>query len=183
MTSRLSLQSRVTRLDSAVHHGGPRSHPVSMIIMHDTDGYSARSSIDYLNTTTEKSASYTYLIDRDGSILRMTDPDLIANHAGDSAWPNPVRATPSNPNKPNGGHSVNGISVGIAFASKEEPPTDEQRASALWLCAVLMEQHNQITIDRVRGHYEVSPVRKNDPAPHDMDDFRAMLREYLTVSA
>lgn len=177
--SRPSLQDRVTRLDNAVHNGGLRPGSPTMIIMHATDGDSARSSITYLNTTADKQASYHYLIDRDGSILRMLAPTQIAYHAGDSAWPNPTPATPQNPDRPNGGKSVNRTSIGIAWANKGEPLTDAQLESALWLAGTFATQY-RIPVERVRGHYEVSPGRKPDPMPAmDMDEFRALLTHYL----
>ena len=114
--TRPSLQSRVVHLDNAVHHGELRQEKVSLIVMHCTEGGSAQSTIEYLNTTDEKTASYHYIIERDGTIYRMTAPNIVAYHAGDSAWPNPVPATPANPEKPNGGRSVNRRSIGIAWA-------------------------------------------------------------------
>lgn len=181
--SRASLQHLVERLDSAVHHGGPFPVSPTMIVMHDTRGHSFASSIEYLNTTDEKSASYHYGIEKDGRILRMTPPTIVAYHAGDSGWPNPTRATKENP-KPHRGLSVNRIAFGIAWANLNgEPLTAEQIASGLWLCATLIDDHPGITVARVRGHYEVSPGRKTDPLPEmPMDDWRARLTAYLAAA-
>ena len=177
-----NLQDRVERLDCAVHHGPLRvGTQVTLLVMHTTDGGSARSSIDYLNTTDDKTASYHYLIDRDGAILRMTAPNLVAYHAGDSAWPNPIPATRGNPDRPNGGRSVNRISIGIAWANKGEPLTDEQIESAEWLCGALCHEY-AIDTAMVLGHREVSPGRKVDPEPQviGMDEWRALLARYRT---
>lgn len=177
--TRPSLQERVTRLDNAAHQGGLRPGSPTMLIMHTTDGESARSSIAYLNSTADKQASYHYLIDRDGSILRMLAPTQIAYHAGDSAWPNPIPATRENPNRPNGGKSVNRISIGIAWANKGEPLTDAQIESGLWLAGTFATQY-RIPVERVRGHSEVSPGRKTDPdAAIQPSEFRALLTHYL----
>ena len=174
------LSDRVTHQDSSVHHGGLRPNSsVQMLIMHTTDGDSAQSSIDYLNTTDDKTASYHYVIDRDGSIIRMTNPNLIAYHAGDSAWPNPVKATAANPDRPNGGRSVNRISIGIAWANKGEPLTDAQVESGLWLCGTLATEYGVLTTS-ILGHYQVSPGRKTDPLPaQDMDEWRRLLTNYM----
>lgn len=179
-----SLQSRVTRHDDAVHHGGDRVHPISMVIMHATEGKEdAVACMRYLNTTTDKQACYHYLIDRDGSIHRMWPANKIAYHAGDSAWPKPKTATQSDP-MPNRS-SVNGISVGVAFcnngANDGETLTPAQRESALWLVNwICQEQPEPIRCRMVRGHYEVSPGRKVDPRPAlDMDDFRGKLFDYM----
>lgn len=173
-----NLQDRVTRLDCAVHHGGQFPVKPSMIVMHINDGDTFMSSVLYLNTTTDKQASYHYGIEKDGRIIRMTSPDLVAWHAGDSAWPHPVPATPDNPNRPNGGASVNHRSFGICWASKGEAITDAQIESGMWLCNVYMRA-NDIPVDLVRGHEEVAPGRKTDPgSAQSMDEWRALLTQY-----
>lgn len=178
--TRPSLQSRVVHLDNAVHHGELRQEKVSLIVMHCTEGGSAQSTIEYLNTTDEKTASYHYIIERDGTIYRMTAPNIVAYHAGDSAWPNPVPATPANPEKPNGGRSVNRRSIGIAWAHQgREQLTVAAIASALWLCGEIMQEHD-IPPSSVVGHYEVSPGRKVDPRPAmEMSDWRQRLGAYF----
>jgi N-acetyl-anhydromuramyl-L-alanine amidase AmpD len=177
-----SLQDRVVHLDNAKHHGGLRTYAVSLIVMHTTEGGSGRSTIEYLNTTTDKTASYHYIIERDGTILRMLRPNMVAYHAGDSAWPSPIKATPTN-QKPNGGRSVNRVSVGISWANQGEPLTDAQLESALWLCGVLCKDYG-VLVDSVRGHYEVAPGRKTDPKRvQDMTEFRALLTNSLREAA
>lgn len=178
-----SLQDRVRHADSAVHHGGLRaSTDVTMRLWHATEGpQDADGIIEYLNTTEDKSASYHYLIDRDGTIVRMTRPNLIAYHAGDSAWPNPIPATRENPDRPNGGRSVNRVSIGIAFcndgAETGEAITPAQIESALWLAAAIDEDY---AIVRDLGHLEVSPGRKIDPGPSlSMNEWRAQLAAYF----
>jgi N-acetylmuramoyl-L-alanine amidase len=148
----------------------------SLIVWHTTDGDSAQSSIDYLNNTADKIASYTYVIDRDGTILRMTNPDLVAYHAGDSAWPSPIHYPPGN-----GGRSINRLSLGIAWANKGEPLTVQQRASGLWLAKVYCARYG-LTASQMIGHYECSPGRKTDPMPAiDMNDWRNNIRDYITA--
>lgn len=182
--SHASLQRLVTRLDNAVHHGGPFGVQPDLIILHINEGDTFASSIEYLNTTEDKQASYHYGIERDGAIGRMCDPALIAYHAGDSAWPNPVRATPANPDHPNAG-SVNHRAIGICWANSgngEQLLTSAQLESAHWLCALFMGLHG-IPLERVRGHYEIAPGRKRDPLPAiDMDTYRALLTTYLRTS-
>lgn len=181
-----SLQSRVEHLDNALHHGGLRDAAVvTMLIWHASEGdESAADTVHYLNTTQDKTASYHYVIDRDGGITRMTNPILVAYHAGDSAWPNPIRATPANPDRPNGGRSVNAISIGICFANNGrntgEAITDAQRESGLWLAGSLADDY---PIARHLGHLEVSPGRKVDPGPSlDMDEWRAAIAAYLEAT-
>lgn len=169
----------VKRLDNAVHHGGERVIDPCLIVWHTTDGDSAQSSIDYLNSTADKSASYHYLIDRDGTVIRMTDPELIAYHAGDSAWPNPKVGDGTEECKPNG-HSINAISLGIAWANADgEDLSAGQISSALWLAKIYCARYGLTPLQMI-GHYECSPGRKTDPRPAiDMDDWRDLLRSYL----
>lgn len=177
------MQARVRRLDNAVHHGGLRGNTLTMIVMHTTEGGSAQSSIDYMNRTADKTASYHYVVDRDGTMLRMTAPNIIAYHAGDSAWPDPIPQINGLPAKPNGGRSVNRISVGIAWASKGgEALTEAQIESALWLCALFCRDY-KIPVARVVGHREVSPGRKSDPLPSvmRMTEWRERLAAYMTA--
>lgn len=163
----------VQRLDNAVHHGGVMVIDPALIVWHTTNGGSARSSIDYLNTTADKVASYHYLIDRDGTVLRMTEPSLIAYHAGDSAWPSPKHFPPGNHD------SINRLSLGIAWANKGEPLTVQQKASGLWLAKFYCAKYGLTPLQMI-GHYECSPGRKTDPMPAiHMDDWRQQIREYL----
>lgn len=172
-----SLQGRVVRLDNAVHQGGPRQQPVTLIVMHTTEGGSAKSSIDYLNRTADKKASYHYVIEDDGTIYRMTPPAIVAYHSGDSAWPNPIRATKQRP-FPNQG-SVNPVSIGIAWANNGERIPPAAMESALWLVTTLMHQY-RLTTGQVVGHLDVSPGRKIDPSSAiAMPEFRAQLSDYL----
>lgn len=124
---------------------------------------SAREIIDYLNTTTERIASYHYVIDRPGDIVRMCRPEFVAWHAGDSAWPHPLRGDGTEECRPNGGRSINAISLGFCFANADgEELTAEQLESGLWLAKVYGERYD-IPPSLHLGHCEVSPGRKIDP--------------------
>ena len=182
-----ALQSRVQHLDDARYHGGTREHPVRGIVWHCTAGDTvngARSWLDRLDRSPEgkpvpipgaKRASYHYLIGKDGAIVRTVHPEMVAYHAGLSAWPG--LSLP-------GVNTVNPTTIGIAFANddgSDENPADDpltaaQLESGLWLGAVLMAQYG-IVADLNRGHREVSPHRKVDPLPRilDMDHWRALL--------
>lgn len=174
-----SLQSRVIKLDNAKYHGrGRQRSDIDLIVMHCTGGASAHSSITWMNRhpiPAGSKTSYHYIIDRDGTIYRMCQPELVAYHAGASKVPR-VQTSSS---------SVNPHSLGIAWANLNngEPLTQAQVESALWLCSVFIDQCN-IPIDRVVGHNEVSPGRKSDPAPAvGMDEFRGILRNYLKLES
>jgi N-acetylmuramoyl-L-alanine amidase len=164
---------RVIWLDNARHHGGERGGHPSMVVWHATAGGSAMSSIEYLNQTADKKASYHYVIDRDGKIYRMTKPTLVAYHAGDSAWPaDPARARQ--------GGTVNRRALGVAFANRNdgEPLTAEQTAAGLFLARELSRLHDIAVFAHV-GHKEVSPGRKSDPMSLDMHWWRSEIAKGL----
>lgn len=166
-----SLQNRVVHLDSARYHGGLRTRPVTLLVLHCTAGGSAQSSIRWLNRPGATGvASYHYVIDRDGTIYRMLPTDKVAYHAGDSWFP-------AEPTKMRQEKTVNGFSIGIAWANRNdgERLTEKQIESAEWLCRLFMQRY-KIPPSRVVGHNEVSPRRKTDPAPAvSMAHWRARL--------
>jgi N-acetyl-anhydromuramyl-L-alanine amidase AmpD len=184
-----SLQHRVQRLDDARYQGGTRTSPVLALIWHATAGDTAagaRGWMDRLDKVVtpegtvakllppSKRASYTYLIDKNGDILRTVHPGIIANHAGRSAWP----SLPSRDN------SLNHCSLGISFANdngSDNDPTDddltpEQLESGLWLGRTLISLY-KIPVAHNLAHREVSPGRKFDPLDRilDMDVWRRQL--------
>lgn len=187
----MSLQSRVTRLDNARYHGGPRDlSGVRYFIVHKTasDKTSTASGIiAWMNShlrareNPPRKVSYHYVIDRDGSIWRMLAPENIAYACGDSAWPDPVRATPENPRKPNGGRSLNRVSISAALVNDNvgEPITPRALESLEWLTHFWINDR-RVSIrgpSSVLGHYEISPGRKFDPLKLDMRDYRALLAD------
>lgn len=185
-----SLQSRVRHLDNARHCGPAR--PVTDILwltMHCTGSgrmRTARDVIAWMNKPVDPRGingpkgpiSYGYVIDRDGTIYRMTKPERVAYHAGDSRFPDPIRATRDNP-KPHGGASINRKSLGIAWANDNlsERLTALQVESGLWLCHHWLNRLG-LPVSNVIGHNECSPGRKVDPArAMPMGDWREMLAE------
>lgn len=189
MIGRPALQSRVTRADDARYQGGTRTSKVTACIWHATAGDTAtgaRGWMDRLDTVVEggrttfkplppsKRASYHYVIDKDGRIIRTVHTDIIANHAGASSYPG-LRALRG---------SLNHCTIGVSFAndngSDDNPDdddlTEEQLCSGLWLGSVLMETFGYPPEMNLQ-HREVSPGRKPDIAPHilDADHWRTLL--------
>lgn len=87
-------------------HSGSSFTPTG-IAMHYTVTDTLQGAINALNA---RDLSYTFLIDRDGSVIQTRDPDRHAAHAGRSHW------------KPSGGltntSSLNRHSVAISFVSR-----------------------------------------------------------------
>jgi N-acetyl-anhydromuramyl-L-alanine amidase AmpD len=181
-------EPQVVHLDNSRYHGGVRSLSViDYHIWHTTRGHSlreAREWDDRPNSTNP--ASYTYGIELDGVIYRLTPLEKIPYANGDSWWPDPLPATRIDPTPNN--KSLNRRSIATAIAGDLDATnardaggltrmTEKQLTSAHWLGRVMMRRFSSISVDRNRAHREVSPLRKDDPRPHflDMEWWRLML--------
>ena len=150
---------------------GKGTPKVKYLLWHCTAGASAQSSREWLNRRNEdgtdlppaKRASYSYIIDHDGTIYRHTPLTHIANHAGKSQYPVPASGVQA-------GKSMNGTSLGIAFANMNDgtPLTAAQLKSARWLAATLMKRFS-VPASHNLGHLEVAPGRKTDPRPDTLN--------------
>lgn len=126
--------------------------PVTMIVLHYTGMRDAASAIARLRDPEAKVSAH-YLIDEDGTVLRMVAEDKRAWHAGRSHW--------------RGTTDVNSASVGIEIVNPGHefgyrPFPDEQIAALLPLMADIMARHG-ITRGNVVGHSDIAPTRKRDP--------------------
>lgn len=129
-----------------------RSLPISMVVLHYTGMPTAQEALDRL-TDPEAKVSAHYLIDEDGTIVRLVDEDKRAWHAGKAYW--------------RGITDVNSASIGIELVNPGHewgyrgfPP--EQMASLIRLLADIVWRHD-IELGNVVGHSDVSPARKMDP--------------------
>jgi N-acetyl-anhydromuramyl-L-alanine amidase AmpD len=120
-------------------HSAPRGSQIDLIVLHITDGPTARSAIETFKASQEPHrVSCHFVIDRDGTVYQLVDTTYAAWHAS----------------------QVNARSVGIEHAAVPGslPATEAQyEASAklvAWLCRSL-----QIPCDRahIQGHNEASP--------------------------
>jgi N-acetylmuramoyl-L-alanine amidase len=101
----------------------------------------------------EAKVSAHYLVDEDGTVLRMVAEDQRAWHAGQSHW--------------RGITDVNSASVGIEIVNPGHdwgyrPFTEQQIAALIPLVAAIKERHG-ITRGNVVGHSDIAPTRKRDP--------------------
>ena len=129
-----------------------RSLPITMIVLHYTGMQDGASAIARLRDPEAKVSSH-YLVEEDGTVLRMVAEDKRAWHAGQSHWRDV--------------DDVNSASVGIEivnpgheFGYRPFPP--EQVASVVQLVAEIKDRH-EITRGNIVGHSDVAPVRKRDP--------------------
>jgi N-acetylmuramoyl-L-alanine amidase len=134
------------------HDGRPVDEPVDMLILHYTGMQTAQEAIERLCDPDARVSSH-YVVDEDGSILRLVPEDRRAWHAGVSFWR---------------GHSVlNGRSIGIEIVN----PGHEwgyrafpalQMAAVCDLCLAILSRH-RIPARNVVAHSDVAPDRKEDP--------------------
>ncbi|MGJ3649726.1 N-acetylmuramoyl-L-alanine amidase [Sphingomonas sp. GlSt437] len=129
-----------------------RALPISMIVLHYTGMQDGPSAIARLRDPEAKVSSH-YVVDEDGTVLRLVAEDKRAWHAGKSHW----RTI----------DDVNSASVGIEIVNPGHewgyrPFPDEQIASVMQLVRDIKDRYS-ITRGNVVGHSDIAPARKQDP--------------------
>lgn len=134
------------------HHARPAGTTVDLLIIHGTAGFDA-GDLDWC-TNKASGVSYHYLILRDGTVHRLVSELRQAWHAGKSEW--------------QGRANCNHYSIGIGLSNRGpgEPYTAAQYAALRELIADIQGRHPVITRERIVGHHQVSPGRKQDPWGH-----------------
>lgn len=127
--------------------------PVDILLMHYTGMETGDAARDRLCDPEWKVSSH-YLVYEDGRILQLVDESLRARHAGVSHWA--------------GETDINSASIGIEIVNGGHdfgcPPFPEaQMAAVRDLSLDILGRHPAITPDRVIGHSDVAPTRKQDP--------------------
>ena len=140
-----------------------RKDSVQFIIIHATGTETLQETLDVLE---KRRVSAHYVIDQDGTIYGLVDPDKRAWHAGISDWEGYCQKT--------GLKGLNDASIGIELqcAPKDRMENGEvckfgtfsndQIMSCVELCKRLMRTYD-IRVDHVLRHSDVSPNRKFDP--------------------
>src|SRR5262245_19525174 len=129
--------------------GGARP---SILLLHYTGLARVETAIDWLSRPDSK-VSCHYVIDDDGRITQMVAESLRAWHAGASFWA--------------GERDINSLSIGIEiqnaghdFGYPDFPPQQIRAVTAV--CQDIPRRHS-IRPERVLGHSDVAPERKQDP--------------------
>jgi len=125
---------------------------VDAVCLHYTGMVSAQAALDRLCDPAAK-VSCHYLIEEDGTAWQLVEEDRRAWHAGVSNWA--------------GQSGLNACSVGIELVNPGHehgyrPFPDAQIQALLPLLRGLIARHG-IAPDRVLGHSDVAPLRKQDP--------------------
>jgi N-acetylmuramoyl-L-alanine amidase len=126
--------------------------PIDILLLHYTGMKSAEAALARLCDPDAKVSAH-YCIAEDGTATRLVDEAKRAWHAGVSAWA--------------GERDINGRSIGIElvnpgheFGYRTFP--EAQMVSLIRLCRDILARH-PIPPERVLGHSDVAPQRKQDP--------------------
>jgi N-acetylmuramoyl-L-alanine amidase len=134
------------------HDERKHGKPPDMIVLHYTGMASAQAALDRLCSAESKVSSH-YFVFEDGRIVQSVQEARRAWHAGVSSWM--------------GESDINSHSIGIEIAN---PGHDfgypdfpkRQIAAVIALCRGIIARR-EIPVDRVLGHSDVAPSRKQDP--------------------
>lgn len=142
----------LTIIDAPSPNFDERALRVSMLVLHYTGMESGDAALQRLRDPQAKVSSH-YLVEEDGTILRLVPEDKRAWHAGASHW--------------RGTADINSASIGIEIVNPGHefgyrPFTDAQIAALIPLVADIKQRHG-ITRGNVVGHSDIAPSRKRDP--------------------
>ena len=140
----------------------------SIVVLHYTAMESAESAVNRLCDQASQVSAH-YLIDSDGTIIRMVAEERRAWHAGASNW--------------GGTKDVNSHSIGIELSHPGHhgghPPFPHPQMLALEQLLRGLQQRWSIQPDRFVGHACVAPGRKIDPG--EKFDWRRLALQQLAV--
>jgi N-acetylmuramoyl-L-alanine amidase len=123
-----------------------------MVVLHYTGMRDSRLALDHLCSSASDVSAH-YVVMEDGHVVQCVPESRRAWHAGLSKWA--------------GETDINSCSIGIEIAN---PGHDygypdyprRQIAALISLCRGIFTRHN-IAPDRILGHSDIAPARKNDP--------------------
>ncbi len=157
-----------------------RKDSVQFIIIHATGTETTQETLDIFE---KRGVSAHYVIDVDGTVYGLVDPDKRAWHAGVSDWEGYCKRT--------GFKGVNDASIGIELqcpakeilqngeVCKFDNFSNDQIAACVELCKRLMRIYD-ISLTHVLRHSDVAPDRKFDPGDtFPWDIFKKMLKKEI----
>ena len=152
-----------------VDHPSPNHGPrppdgiVDMLILHYTGMPTAAEALARLCSPAAEVSAH-YLIDEDGTVLRLVAEERRAWHAGISSWA--------------GRRDINSASIGIELVNPGHefgyrPFTAPQMAALETLCRDIVTRH-PIPARHVLAHSDVAPQRRSDPG--ELFDWQRLAR-------
>jgi N-acetylmuramoyl-L-alanine amidase len=129
-----------------------RTAPPDMVVLHYTGMPTGEEALARLCDPEAKVSSH-YLVEEDGRVFRLVPEERRAWHAGRSSW--------------KGERDVNGLSIGVEIVNPGHefgyrPFPEAQVAAVIDLLADIRARWI-IDDDRIVGHADVAPDRKEDP--------------------
>jgi N-acetylmuramoyl-L-alanine amidase len=142
----------IADLASPNYDARPLGVPIDMLVLHYTGMETAAAAIARLTDPAAKVSAH-WLIDEDGTVVRLVPESMRAWHAGVSFW--------------RGASDINARSVGIELVNPGHdfgyrPFSEPQMTALLALAAEILARH-PIPPRNVVGHSDVAPRRKMDP--------------------
>ena len=130
-----------------------RTAPPDILVLHYTGMKTGPEALDRLRDPNAPRVSSHYVVEEDGRIFRLVPEERRAWHAGVSYW--------------KGERNINGVSIGVEIVNPGHefgyrPFPDAQIAAVIELVADIRSRW-QIGDDRIVGHSDVAPERKDDP--------------------
>ena len=129
-----------------------RTSRIDILLLHYTGMQTAEEALARLSDREAKVSSH-YFVHEDGSIVQLVPERRRAWHAGEASW--------------KGATDINSRSIGIEvvnpgheFGYRDFPAA--QIDAVIALCRDIVARH-PIRRERVLGHSDVAPTRKNDP--------------------
>jgi len=127
--------------------------PPDMILLHYTGMPTGEAALARLTTAASNVSSH-YVVFEDGRIIQCVPEEKRAWHAGVSSWA--------------GETDINSRSIGIEivnpgheFGYADYPL--RQTAAVITLCKTIITRRGPISAERILGHSDVAPSRKQDP--------------------
>jgi N-acetylmuramoyl-L-alanine amidase len=129
-----------------------RTAPPHILVLHYTGMQTGQAALDRLRDPQAKVSSH-YLVEEDGRIFRLVAEERRAWHAGASYW--------------KGDRNINGVSIGIEIVNPGHEfgyrPFPEAQIQAVLALVADIRTRWTIDDDRIVGHSDVAPTRKDDP--------------------
>src|SRR5471032_1695149 len=127
--------------------------PPDMILLHYTGMATGEVALARLTTAASKVSSH-YVVFEDGRIVQCVQEEKRAWHAGESVW-----AGETDINSRSIGIEI--VNLGHEFGYRNFPL--RQTAAVISLCKSIITRRGPIGAERILGHSDVAPARKQDP--------------------
>lgn len=129
-----------------------RTAPPDILVLHYTGMKTGPEALDRLRDPEAKVSSH-YLVEEDGRVFRLVPEERRAWHAGVSYW--------------KGERNINGVSIGVEIVNPGHEfgyrPFPEAQTEAVIALITDIRTRWRIDDDRIVGHSDVAPERKDDP--------------------